>query len=99
MTQCFFLLAEVRMNIKDAQAEHPFEQDELQQLKVLMVGEGATPEAEEDKSKPSSGKILFRLRFYESSSGKRNRREEIRKPPLTRPAEDMGTQEIFRLAR
>ena len=39
MTQCFLLPAEVRMKIKDAQAEHPFAQDELQQLRALLVGE------------------------------------------------------------
>jgi len=54
MTQCFLLPAEVRMKIKDAQSEHPFSQDELQQLCALMVVVQMTPEGEEE-IKPDSG--------------------------------------------
>jgi len=98
MTQCFLLPAEVRMKITDAQAEHPFAQDELQQLRALWVGEETTPEGEEDKGKPSTGTISSSDSDSVSPVPGNGQKGELEEPPLQRPsAEDMGTQE--RLAR
>jgi len=54
MTQCYLIPAEVRMQMKDAQSEHPFSSDELKQFRALLVEGQDAPEGGKKKL-PSTG--------------------------------------------